>query len=49
MLLKALAIGKYQDIEAYKKALDFVALSYANTVEGKKAKDILKQLEKKKK
>lgn len=39
-LLKALAIGKYQDKDAYKKALSFVALSYANTEEGVKAKQI---------
>ncbi|OSY88869.1 hypothetical protein WH52_04185 [Tenacibaculum holothuriorum] len=48
-LLKALAIGKYQDKDTYKKALDFVALSYANTVEGKKAQEIIKRLEKNKK
>lgn len=45
-LLKAFAIGKYQDSQAYKIALDFVAVSYGSTEEGKKAKAILKQLEK---
>jgi tetratricopeptide (TPR) repeat protein len=45
-LLKAYAIGKYQDVEAYKIALDFVAVSYGGTEEGKKAKAILQQLKK---
>ena len=45
-LLKAYAIGKYKDKEAYKLAMDFVAVSYGNTEEGKKAKDIVKQLSK---
>lgn len=45
-LLKALAIGKYQDKETYKKALEFVAVSYATTQEGKKAKEIIEQLNK---
>ncbi|CAL2113754.1 tetratricopeptide repeat protein [Tenacibaculum sp. 190130A14a] len=44
-LLKALAIGKYQDKEAYKKALNFVALSYANTEAGEKAKQISQRIE----
>ncbi len=43
-LLKALSIGKYQDREVYQKALEFVSLSYANTEEGEKAKEILDQL-----
>ena len=45
-LLKAYATGKYKDKEAYKVALDFVAVSYGSTEEGKKAKEILKQLNK---
>ncbi|WP_343328344.1 tetratricopeptide repeat protein [Polaribacter staleyi] len=45
-LLKAYAIGKYKDKEAYKIALDFVAVSYGNTEEGKKAKEIVNQLSK---
>jgi len=45
-LLKAYAIGKNQDTQAYKVALDFVVVSYGSTEEGKKAKAILKQLKK---
>ncbi|WP_405610213.1 tetratricopeptide repeat protein [Polaribacter sp. Asnod1-A03] len=45
-LLKAYAIGKYKDKETYKIAMDFVAVSYANTEEGKKAKQIVNQLSK---
>ena len=45
-LLKTFAIGKYLDKEAYKKALEFVAVNYGNMDEGKKAKEILKQLAK---
>jgi tetratricopeptide (TPR) repeat protein len=47
-LLKAYAIGKIKDAEAYKVALDFVAVSYGSTEEGKKALAILKQLKKRK-
>ncbi len=45
-LLKAYAIGKFKDKQAYKIALDFVAVSYGSTEEGKKAKAILEQLKK---
>ncbi|TXD67637.1 hypothetical protein ESX12_01470 [Polaribacter glomeratus] len=45
-LLKAYAIGKYKGKEAYKIALEFVAVSYGNTEEGKKAKEIILQIEK---
>jgi tetratricopeptide (TPR) repeat protein len=45
-LLKAYSIGKHKDLEAYKIALEFVAVSYGNTEEGKKAKEIIKQIEK---
>lgn len=45
-LLRAYAIGKYTDIEAYKFALESVAVRYANTDEGKKAREIIKQLNK---
>ena len=45
-LLKAFAIGKFKDKQAYKKALEFVAVSYGNTEEGKKAKEIVTQLSK---
>ncbi len=43
-LLKALAIGKYQEKEAYITALKYVAVSYGNTEQGKKAQEILDQL-----
>ena len=43
-LLKALAIGKYQTKEAYKKALEYVSFNYGNTQEGQRAKEIIKQL-----
>lgn len=43
-LLKAYAIGKYEDKATYKKAMEFVALNYGNTEEGKKAKEIVKRL-----
>jgi len=43
-LLKALAIGKYQSKEAYKKALEYVSFNYGNTTEGQRAKEIIKQL-----
>ena len=43
-LLKALAIGKYQSKEAYKKALAFVFLNYGNTEEGRRAREIARQL-----
>lgn len=39
-LLKATAIGKQQGYEAYKKALNFVALNYPNSDEGKQAQEI---------
>jgi tetratricopeptide (TPR) repeat protein len=45
-LLKAYAVGKYMQKEAYRKAMEFVALSYGNTEEGKKAKQIVEQLRK---
>jgi len=45
-LLKAYAIGKFLGKETYKKALEFVGVNYGNTEEGKKAKDILKQVNK---
>ncbi len=45
-LLKAYAIGKYQGKAAYKTALDYIALQYAETEEGKEAKEILNRLKK---
>jgi len=46
-LLKAFAIGKSKDKESYKKALEFVAVNYGTSEEGKKAKEIVNQLDKK--
>ncbi|MFV0247577.1 MAG: tetratricopeptide repeat protein [Tenacibaculum sp.] len=43
-LLKALSIGKYQKREKYIEALEFVSLSYADTEAGKKATNIIEQL-----
>lgn len=45
-LLKAYAIGKYQGKAAYKTALDYIALQYASTEEGKQAREILNRLKK---
>ncbi|MGB1308786.1 MAG: tetratricopeptide repeat protein [Oceanihabitans sp.] len=39
-LLKATTSGRLYGFEAYKKALNFVALTYANTPEGKQAKNL---------
>ncbi len=39
-LLKAQAIGRYRGFEAYKKALNYVALNYPQSPEGKKAQII---------
>lgn len=46
-LLKAYAVGKSKDKESYKKALEFVAVNYGSFEEGKKAKEIVNQLDKK--
>jgi tetratricopeptide (TPR) repeat protein len=40
-LLKATVLGRYQGYEAYKKALNFVAVTYPRSDEGKKAQEIL--------
>lgn len=40
-LLKATAIGRYKGYDAYKKALNFIALTYPRTEEGKKAQKLL--------
>lgn len=45
-LLKAYAIGKYLDSKTYKEALEFVAINYGDTEEGKKAQEIITQLSK---
>ncbi|UZO81896.1 tetratricopeptide repeat protein [Aquimarina sp. ERC-38] len=39
-LLKAQAIGRYEGFEAYKKALNYVALNFPQSPEGKKAQQI---------
>ncbi len=43
-LLKAHAIGKRDGLLAFKKALDFVAINYPNTEEGKKALEIVETI-----
>lgn len=43
-LLKAYAIGKKDGLEAFKEALNFVAMNYPNTDEGKKALVMVKKL-----
>ena len=45
-LLKAYSLGKYKNKEAYLNAMEFVALRYGNSEEGKKAKQIVAQLRK---
>lgn len=41
-LLKANIVGRLQGVEEYKKTLNFVALNYPNSEEGKKAEAMLK-------
>jgi len=41
-LLKASAIGNLQGLNEYKKALNYVALTYPNSTEGKEAEELLK-------
>ncbi len=43
-LLKSDAIGRQQGYEAYKKALNFVALNYPNSNEGKEAQNLYENL-----
>lgn len=43
-ILKASAMGRLYGLEAYKDGVNFVALTYANTPEGKKAQDILQNV-----
>jgi tetratricopeptide (TPR) repeat protein len=43
-LLKAYAIGKKEGILAFKEALDFVAMNYPNTEEGKKALEVIETI-----
>ncbi|WP_308991801.1 tetratricopeptide repeat protein [Mariniflexile litorale] len=39
-LLKATALGRLYGLEAYRKAINHVAITYANTLEGKQAQNI---------
>lgn len=48
-LLKAYAIGKTKGLDAFKSALEFVKLNYANTEEGKKAAEVIETIGKIKK
>ncbi len=43
-LLKAYAIGKKEGLLAFKQALDFVAMNYPNTEEGKKALEVIETI-----
>ena len=43
-LLKAYAIGKKDGIFAFKEALDFVAMNYPNSEEGKKALEVIETI-----
>jgi len=45
-LLKSYTNGKHLGKETYKEVLEFISINYANTEEGKKAKEILNQLNK---
>ncbi len=40
-ILKASASGRLYGFEAYKKGIDYIALTYANTEEGRKAQELL--------
>ena len=42
-ILKASAKGRLYGFEAYKEGMNYIALTYANTVEGKKALEIMKE------
>lgn len=42
-LLKAFAKGRYEGFNAYEEALNYVALAYPQSEEGKKAEEIVKQ------
>lgn len=44
-LLRAYAIGKRDGLDAFKTALEFVSLNYSNTIEGKKAKEVIETIE----
>lgn len=42
-LLKATALGRYEGFEVYKTALNYVALTYPRTEEGKKAQSLIQE------
>ena len=42
-LLKATALGRYKGYEAYKEALNYVALTYPRSEEGKKAQSLIRE------
>ena len=43
-LLKAFTIGKLEGAASFKNALEFVAVTYPNTEEGKKAIEVINTL-----
>ncbi|NLP57222.1 tetratricopeptide repeat protein [Lutibacter sp. B1] len=43
-LLKAYAIGKKDGVASFKEALEFVAVNYPNTEEGKKAQEVIETI-----
>ncbi len=45
-LLRAFTIGKLKGVDAFKTALEFVALNYSNTIEGKKAMEVIETINK---
>ena len=47
-LLRAYAIGKYKDQRSFRIALEFIAFSYPNSEEGKKAEELVTQLKEEK-
>ncbi|MBS3993480.1 MAG: tetratricopeptide repeat protein [Bacteroidetes bacterium] len=46
-LLKAYTLGKLQGIDSFKKALEYVSITYPNTEEGKKALELVNTINKK--
>lgn len=45
-LLRAYAIGKKEGVVAFRKALEFVAITYSNSEEGKKALEVIETINK---
>ena len=46
-LLKAYALGKKNGLEAFKTALEYVAMNYPNTEEGAKALEVIETIKSK--